>query len=199
MALVMNMVASEFTDISGYTGVAEVRYGANGDTGSPSAEYDVMNSGSGSADGRFVWDDDISDGMSTGQIAVEMVANANSDTIALVVDGASAVTQATSNFSTINQIAVRAGSSIAGGFDWSGLSVKFYSGNTLVDTYDTLHGPTVDQSGSWDPGQQQSTLYITPQATADRVVIAGFVSLKSDAGWYPDENSMFGQVFVFAT
>lgn len=195
-------VLSQISIITGYCITSEVKYGSNGSSGGI-PEYGVGHDSADMVTGRRTWDSDLSNGVDSSWVVVELVAEAgggNSGINWTVTGGTvSPVTYAGTSYGAIGRVRVRAAVQAPVQFQWRSLAMRFYKNGSQVDSFSRRAGPEVDRRGYPTPVQAEQVLEVVPAVQdADRLVVTGQVRLAAPVGLYPGPVDLFGQIFVDA-
>jgi hypothetical protein len=198
MATVTTQTNSYISDIEGWCIYADALFGDNGDTeGVP--EYDV-GTNSDNAYGFITWGNP-NNNIDSGNLAINFNAPASGQTITWAIQNASTLSYSGVGHGTIQSVQIVAGVQASGcKFSWGSLVVAFYKSGILIESV-SLSGadnPVADGIGSGAPTEQITT--ITPaNNNNDQVVITGTLRLQVNAGVYPGEDDVFGDIFVFTS
>lgn len=188
--------SSGISQFSGYSAFGEAKYGANGgDSAWPECAAGVP---TGFETGSRVWDANPYDGVDSGWVGVQLTVE-SSGGISWAVNGCSAgnLQRSTGSFGDIERVHVRAGAQAEGTAAWRSLSIEFYDGGSVADSYSQSGGPEVDTTSTpWWP-VAEDILTVTPDVWGvDKVVVSGQVRFTSPQGVYPGPDDLFGQVFI---
>jgi hypothetical protein len=180
-------------------------YGDNGDPeGMP--EYVVGSSDTNNIDGFTTWTDDPDNGVDTSDVAFSLTGNPGGGSNGVILnleDGASGpLTFTGASYGAIQNVQIQAGVTLAGcKMSFNSLIVEFYKSGTQTEsvTLSVADNPVADATNATDPVQVQQLTIVTPASqTNDKVVITGAVQLYANAGVYPGETDIFGDIYVFA-
>lgn len=188
--------ASVISDPQGWDVFAEVRFGDNGSfwgvgeaaTGTVEGEDDA---------GIVAWDSNLSDGLDSGWVQVELTVTTGADgTVAWNVGHASASDSTPSSLDVIKKVTIRADVEASGmAMSWGTVDVKFFQNGNLVD--EASANPSANTIGSSSGNSAESGAAITTSySNCDQVVISGSVRLQAVQGVHVDETAIFGQILI---
>lgn len=192
MAIIMNYINPEVTDISGYNYLAEFRYGSNGEAYSDTEVLAGTNDNV--MQNRVTWDTNPFDGVDSGWGSVNMVFQQG--LLGFQVGNSEVADTQVGAFNTIDHIVLRAGVFGAGDtMDWKNISVNFFKDGQLVEVFDpgTLSAQSSDSTGM---GEQ----YLDIRASDPGVnsfSISAQVKMTSPEGNMPWSDEMFSQVLIY--
>jgi hypothetical protein len=204
MSRVSTAKYSSFQTISGYAIFADVLFGDNGDpSGIPG--YNVGSSPTNCANGYIVWQDNIDDGLNSGEVAVDLSLPRGGGTNAVewaVTGGASGPLNFTSTYSTISKVQILAGVGLGGcKMSWYGIAIRFYKAGVLMETIslDSTNNPVADAMSDSGAVEIEQITTITASPGYDQVEITGSVQLQANAGVFPGEEDIFGDIYIFTS
>jgi hypothetical protein len=201
MCIAATLVDDEVSSVSGFAIYADARLGGNGDAwGTPeqvvgqdeyNAEYD-----------RVTWDGDLEDGFDSGYVSDALIVSSDIANDTVFADhqiNSDSTTFTSTSIGYIGKVQFRAFTQAAAVVEWRNISVRFYQGNDLVDSYALQNGPSVDTTTSENTSAEE-ILEITPQGTGiDRVEIWGMFRMTFDSpNLYPGPTDLGAQIFVFS-
>ena len=205
MAIVMNPSTPSISQISGYSLLAEVRSGGNGDySGVP--EFDI---GSGSNDfstGRTTWTGDLTNGFDSGLRSVRFDAVLGGSAPSSTLDLQGSMTGLLTHPSPANQSieCVQFRVAIQGyrmEMQWQNLSVQFLKDNVVTETVPLPATMDVNSLAPSSSGVAEQLCTVLPSRTDNtEAIVTGSVRLTSmEPDYQPAANELFGQVFVYST
>ena len=175
------------TNPSGYSLFAEARFGGNGTFFLP-PELAGGSSSEASAYELEVWDTDLSDGLDSGGVALQIDANMDGGTVGL--DASTAGSSVLSydgddNLGTIGSVLIRAGSTVAGSVTFSDVSVTFWKDGVQQDTVN-VGGVAPTRPAHRRAALAEQIVSVTSAVSGcDRVTVSGVVRLQAGAGVIP--------------
>ena len=188
------------SDITGFTAVGVVRFGANG--ADPLVwETAVGTSSSISASDNLVWDEDISSGLDSNWVSAQfdVAPGGGTNAINWTVTGGVTVPLSSScgTFSGIQKAIVRAVVLDSGhAMNWRLITAKFYKEGQLRETLSHRSGPGVDTR--FGSATLEQYIEITPTASDnDRMLVTGQFRMESPSSSI-SEDMIQGQVYLFA-
>jgi hypothetical protein len=205
MATVTTSTSSSISDIEGYSFFGSIMYGDNGDPeGMP--EYVVGSSDTNNVDGFNTWTQDPENGVDTNDIPFDLTGNPKGGSNGVVLNlqnsESGPLTFTGASYGAIQSVQIQAGVTLAGcRMTFTGVTVTFYKSGTETDsvTLQAGYNPVADATSATDPVAVQQLTIITPASqTNDMVVITGSVQLYANAGVWPGETDIFGDIYVFA-
>jgi hypothetical protein len=192
---------------TGYSVYADLKVGANNqDETTP--EFAAGNAAGDTSYGHIKWDQDLSDGVDSGLVKVQLVAGPSG--VTWTVGNKAPVQVADSVGGDVLSLKVRAGVSGPGRqSSWSNLVASFY---TSADadlsqpqeqlTISSSRSPAASTFGSTDPDavSDQAT-DITPEGSGyAKVVLTAYVRIESLAQYImPPPDAMFGDVYLYTS
>lgn len=192
---------SSISDLTGYCTLAVARPGSNGLT---TGDYECSVGGdSGSpATGRVIWDNDLTDGFSSGELEVMFTAEAGggSSGVNWQVPGASPcpVIYTGRTYGAIQKVQIRAAVQTTAQMQWSNVLVKFLRLGRLMDQYSATTGPAVDTSLGGLSAEQ--ILEVVPDfETNTKVIVTASMLLASPVGVALDIEDILAQIFVYSS
>lgn len=198
----MSLAGGTISQVGGFCVYAEAVVGSDGASGGPPELY-VGHDGADAASTRMVWDSDPSDGLSSGDVPVELVAEVGGGAAGVKwdVDGAavSPLVYTGTTYRAVGVVRIRAGVKTAARAAWKNVSVKWYRGTRLAETFVAAVGPVVDTRSGGSSVVAEQILEVTPAFTTHtRVVVGGEVSLDCPEGTVPEADDLFLQIYVNA-
>lgn len=203
MSYAISLFHNEISQTSGYALYAEARLGGNGDVnGMP--ELVVGGDGEDASYERICWDDDLTDGFDSGNIADALTAAFNGSTATTQADRAAGgvpVTFTQSSAGPIDHVELRAMTQAAASARWSDVNIVFYRGGVQMDQYSVVNGPSVDTIGATSDYTAESIFKIIPSGTDyDKVVISGTIRMTFNSpDVIPSGTDLALQAFVFTS
>ena len=199
-----------FTDITGFCFFAEAKFGSNGSPGGV-PEYVVGRSGQDNAWGRKTWDGNVSNGVDSDWVNVNLVASAGgSGGVSWQVQGGTGpgggsgpLTYSRVRYGYFSEFRFRAG--VRGGgvqAGWKNVMISCYSEGDEPDRPSFETGVDELIADRWHETQPDETeqVYSVPLIGMNSVVkveLTGQVKVAAKAS-FPEADAMFAQVFFFA-
>ena len=182
------------SDLSGYRLFGDVRFGSNGSVYLPPAL--ALGSSSSDCVGEHVmWDDNLSDGVDTDVMGIQVAADLTAGTAQLSTGGAFTQYSGTTG-GTIGEVIIRAATTVPGTITWSSVSVQFGDGNTPGETL-FLSSEVIANNMAGQNEAAEQILVITPTNTNyDRVVVSAEFRMQVAPGVCPGPTDIFGQVLI---
>jgi hypothetical protein len=174
---------------------AQVDFGDNGDpNGSPTGSAGI--NGDQYAWSFTTWDGNESDGVDSSWRTIAYALNSkNNGMVNWRVDTGAVQSFPAGAGISVNSVTLRAG--VEDPFmeiDFRSITVRFYSGTSLVETDQVANFGANTMDGSF---QQESGAVVTPNVpNCTGVSVIAQVRLQAPAGTYPGPTDMFGQVLV---
>jgi hypothetical protein len=196
LAAVSQWLSSTINEVTGYSMMAEILFG---DNGNPYGVEGMTMSNATEYQGSVVtWDSDLSDGLDSGWIGVELIAAAGASGAQWNVDGIGSLQTGDGGFAEIGKVTVRAVVTRGGlAMCWRDLRVQFYSGGQLVESMNLGDTPCADTLGVPNSGPLEAGREITPSgADGDPVGVMGMIRLRAVAGNYPGVTDIFSQILI---
>jgi hypothetical protein len=192
---------------SGYSVYADLKIGGNGQDETVS-ELAAGSSAGDTGFGHMKWDDDLSDGVDSGLVKVQLVAGPGG--VTWTVGNQPPVQVADSVGGDVLSLKVRAGVS---GPDrqssWSNLVASFYTSADADPsqpqeqlTLSNSGSPAASTFGSTDPdAQADQATDITPEGSGyAKVILTAYVRIESLAKYImPPPDAMFGDVYLYTS
>jgi hypothetical protein len=176
--------------------------GGNGDPyGTP--EFDVGDDQGMENWGFCTWDSTWNSNgntpFDTGSIAVAFSA-ATDGSESLQVGSNDPVTYTGDSIDSISSVVFQAAVTVPAEASWSGISVEFFSGSTLVETESDLTGPVANTTETPSTPVAEQLMTITPDVSGVTSAIAtGTMRLQAPAGTTPGATGMFCNIFIFGS
>jgi hypothetical protein len=194
------------TDFSGYCVYAELKIGANG-TNEGIPELASGDAQGDTAYGHTRWDDQVSDGVDSDWVQVHMVAEQGDVTWTVGNAPPVHLTIPSDGFGDVLSLKVRA--AVSGSnrqMSWQDLVVNFYQTKDSTRASESLgisgsSTPIASTMGVSDP-TASSDQYVTiePEGSGyQKVDVTAMVRLQSRDTVLPSPESIFGQVYVYAS
>ncbi len=188
---------SSITEITDYSLCATARIGDNGDPwGLASVVSQTATEYAGSAINE--WDSNLANGLDSGWVDFAFSADMASGAMSWAVVGADTITYVGNVGTGVSNVEIQAGVTSGGmAFAFSNMSVKFYSGDTLIDTETFSDGPAVDTMSAQTSSAAESRAVVTPGAsTCDKVIITGSIRLQAAQGVSAIGEDVFGKIYI---
>jgi hypothetical protein len=189
---------------AGYSIYAELKVGSNG-TNEGVAELVAGNATGGTAYGSTTWDDNVSDGVDSDWVQVQLVAGPSG--VTWTVGDQPPVQVAGSVFGDVLALKVRA--AVSGGdrqTSWRDLVASFYlDGDTSQPAAEQLtlaraRNPVASTIGAAPDAEADQVVDITPDGYGyQTVALTASVRIQSLGDMLPSPDALFGQVYLYTS
>ena len=186
-------------DLGCYWLFGEARFGGNGVSWMP-PELVVGTGPDDMSGGRITWDEDLSDGLNSGQVAIEFDVDLTSGDATLEASNGGSSSPASFSGSSggvaIGSIVIRAGTQVHAEVSWSNLTITCWNGDVASESVSISAGAQVDTTNS-TTGVGEQMLVVEPKENYfDRVTVSGTLSFQASSAVCPSWTDLFGQIYI---